>query len=114
MIPQPSLEKLSGRTRNRLAPDSQRVDLLAPAFSNPTQVTNPLFPISNLHSAVLVGIYEGKAGKQFSDALVVKMPGEQRSRHLIHQLLTKLPKKLRAGVVPEPDTDEGYLFATFD
>lgn len=63
---------------------------------------------------VTVGIYEGKSGKQFSDALVVRMPSEQRSRRLIHQLLTKLPKKLRAGVVPEPDSGEDYLFATFE
>ena len=63
---------------------------------------------------VTVGIYEGKSSKQFSDALVVKMPVEQRARRLIHQLLTKLPKKLRAGVVPEPDSNEEYLFATFE
>lgn len=63
---------------------------------------------------VTVGIYEGKFAKQFSDGLVVKMPVEQRARHLIHQLLTKLPKKRRAGVVPEPDSDEEYLFATFE
>jgi len=63
---------------------------------------------------VAAGIYEGKSGKQFSDALIVKMPGDQRSRRLIHQLLTKLPKKLRAGVVPEPASDEEYLFATFE
>lgn len=63
---------------------------------------------------VTVGIYEGKSDKQFSDALVVKMPDDQRSRRLIHQLLTKLPKRLRAGVVPEPDANEEYLFATFE
>ena len=60
-IPQPPLEKLSGRTRNRIAPESQRVDLLVPVFSNSTRVTNSLFPISDLHSAVLVGKFEGKA-----------------------------------------------------
>lgn len=59
-IPQPSLEKLSGRTRGRLARESERVDLLMPTFSRPTHVTNPLFPISDLHSAVLIGKFEGK------------------------------------------------------
>jgi hypothetical protein len=42
-----------------LAPASARVDLGTPVFSNPTTVDNPLFPISNLHSAVLVGNNEG-------------------------------------------------------
>ena len=41
------------------APDSARVDLATPAFSKPTAVTNPLFPISNLHSAVLLGNVDG-------------------------------------------------------
>ncbi len=63
---------------------------------------------------VAVGIYEGKSGKRFSDGLVIKMPPEKRSRHLIRQLLTKLPKKLRAGAVPGPDSDEDFLFATFE
>ena len=38
-----------------LAADSERVDLETPTFSDPTKVDNPLFPISNLHSAVLLG-----------------------------------------------------------
>jgi hypothetical protein len=37
------------------APDHQRVDLRRPTFSNPTAITNPLFPISRLHSVVLLG-----------------------------------------------------------
>jgi hypothetical protein len=42
------------------APLSQRVDLATPTFSNPTEITNPLFPISNLHSALLLGHVDGK------------------------------------------------------
>jgi hypothetical protein len=38
-----------------LAPESARVDTGKPTFSNPTQVTNPLYPISNLPSALLLG-----------------------------------------------------------
>jgi hypothetical protein len=41
------------------APDSQRADLVDPAFSAPTTVDNPLFPISDLHSAILLGNDEG-------------------------------------------------------
>ena len=54
-IPQPPLGDLNERTRRRLAPESQRVDLAVPSFSNPTEITNPLFPIGELRSAVLVG-----------------------------------------------------------
>jgi hypothetical protein len=43
-----------------LAPDSERVDLEPPTFSTPTKIDNPLFPISNLHSAVLLGNNEGQ------------------------------------------------------
>ena len=41
------------------APDSRRVDLGTPSFSNPTRVVNPLFPISDLHSVVLLGREDG-------------------------------------------------------
>jgi hypothetical protein len=42
------------------APPTRRVDLATPSFSNPTQVHNPLFPISDLHSVVLLGREEGR------------------------------------------------------
>ena len=41
------------------APDSPRVGLDDPAFADPTNVDNPLFPIGDLHSAVLLGNDEG-------------------------------------------------------
>jgi hypothetical protein len=59
-IRQPGLNTLSKATRARLAPDSQRVDLEMPSFSNPTEVTNPLFPISELESVVILGEVEGE------------------------------------------------------
>jgi hypothetical protein len=42
------------------APDSARVDLQRPSFTHPTKITNPLFPISTLESAVLLGKVDGK------------------------------------------------------
>jgi hypothetical protein len=59
-----------------------------------------------------VHIYNGKADKQFSDALLVRLPLEQKSRRLIRQTLTKLPKKQRAGVLPPQDCGEEFLFAS--
>jgi hypothetical protein len=38
-----------------LAPDESRIDHATPVFSNPTSITNPLFPISELESALLMG-----------------------------------------------------------
>jgi hypothetical protein len=61
-VPQASPEELAaaGHDKLPLAPLSERVDLVAPPFSNSTKVTNPLFPISDLHSAILNGKVDGK------------------------------------------------------
>ena len=61
-IPQPTDAQLaaSGLAKLPVAPESERVDIAAPTFSNPTEVTNPLFPITELHSAILNGRVEGK------------------------------------------------------
>lgn len=57
-IPQPSLERLKGLP---VAPEKDRVDIAMPVFSNPTRITNPLFPMSNLHSTVLLGNVDHRA-----------------------------------------------------
>jgi hypothetical protein len=61
-IPQPTRAQLaaSGLAKLPVAPESERVDVAAPTFSNSTEVTNPLFPIAELHSAILNGRVEGK------------------------------------------------------
>ena len=59
-----------------------------------------------------VSIYSSKNGKQFSDALLVKLPGIIRPPNL-RDLLVKLPAKLRAGVLPAQDQGEKFLFASF-
>ena len=46
-----------------VAPKSVRVDLTLPRFSNPTKVTNPLFPISGQRSAILAGRVDDKPFK---------------------------------------------------
>ena len=42
------------------APTSARVDLTRPTFSRPTEITNPLFPVSALDSVVLLGRVDGE------------------------------------------------------
>lgn len=59
-IEQPPLGKWEAITRGKLAPASDRVDLEMPTFSNPTNVTNPLFPISDLHSVLALGRVDGE------------------------------------------------------
>ncbi len=61
-IPQPTQEQLeaAGLGGIPLAPDSARRDLVAAPFSDPTAVTNPLFPIAELDSAILNGRVDGK------------------------------------------------------
>ena len=49
-IPQPAV---SGDLT--LAPESERVDLEMPTFSDPTNITNPLFPVSQQESVLLLG-----------------------------------------------------------
>lgn len=53
-IPQPDVDDLE------VASDSKRVDLCLPSFSNPTAITNPVFPVSSQKSLLLVGTVEGK------------------------------------------------------
>ncbi|HYM82414.1 MAG TPA: hypothetical protein VEY91_13510 [Candidatus Limnocylindria bacterium] len=55
---QPDEPDLSCANLN-LAPDSQRVDLVPPPFSNPTNVTNPLFPVLTQHRVLLLGNVDG-------------------------------------------------------
>jgi hypothetical protein len=43
-----------------VAPESKRVDLSMPTFSDPTNVTNPLFPVSRQESVLMVGHVDGK------------------------------------------------------
>ena len=64
-IPQPTRDQLAaaGLDELPLAPEEHRVDLVAPPFTKPTEITNPLFPIADLPSAILAGIVDDKSFK---------------------------------------------------
>ena len=47
-------------SRIPVAPESERVDLTMPTFSDPTNVTNPLFPVSLQESVLMLGHVDGK------------------------------------------------------
>jgi hypothetical protein len=61
-VPQPTQAQLAaaGLDKLPLAPESKRLDMELPPFSNPTEITNPLFPISELQSVVFSGRVDGK------------------------------------------------------
>src|SRR5688572_17913900 len=44
-----------------VAAESERIDLAMPSFSNPTDITNPLFPVSRQESVLLVGTVDDQA-----------------------------------------------------
>ena len=50
MIPQPSVPG-----DLLLAPEGERIDTAMPTFSDPTNITNPLFPVSQQESVLLLG-----------------------------------------------------------
>jgi len=43
-----------------IAPESARVDIIKPTFSNPTSITNPLLPITEVDQLIQVGHKDGK------------------------------------------------------
>jgi hypothetical protein len=61
-IPQPSNAQLAaaGLDKLPLGPEGKRLDIKAPAFSHPTEITNPLFPINDLQSVVFSGKVDNK------------------------------------------------------
>jgi hypothetical protein len=54
-IPQPAVP-----AHIPVAPESERVDLTMPTFSDPTNITNPLFPVALQESVLMLGHVEGK------------------------------------------------------
>ena len=56
-----------------LAPESQRVDRATPAFSRPTEITNPLLPIAEVTQSLQLGTADGKPFR----AEVTLLPGHQ-------------------------------------
>lgn len=43
-----------------MAPDARRVDLCLPTFTSPTEITNPVFPVTSQESVLLVGTVDDK------------------------------------------------------
>ncbi|MEK6275923.1 MAG: hypothetical protein AABM30_11385 [Actinomycetota bacterium] len=83
--------------RARLRAASERVDLERPSFSDSTNITNPLFPISRLQSALLLGHVDDKPFRTETTLLpgtrTVTWNGEQISV-LVSQYMAYLDGRL--------------------
>jgi hypothetical protein len=100
-VPQPTSAQMaaSGLAKLPVVPDSDRVDLTAPPFSDPTDVTNPLFPISDLHSAILNGRIDGKPFHTETTLLphtrVIEWTPGQRVETLVSQYVAFLDGRIQ-------------------
>ncbi len=79
------------------APESLRVDLYAPSFPSPTQVTNPLFPIRELDRVLLLGSVEGVPLRVETTLLarhqMIRVDG-QRVEALVSQYVAWLDRRI--------------------
>jgi hypothetical protein len=99
-IPQATAEELeaAGLDELPLAPAGDRVDLMVPSFSKPTEVTNPLFPISGLHSAILNGTVDDKPFKVETTLLpetrIIEWPDGRHVETLVSQYVAYLDGRI--------------------
>jgi len=104
-IPQPTQDELeaAGLGEIPLAPDSARRDLIAAPFSDPTAVTNPLFPIAELDSAILNGRVDGEPFYTETTLLpftrLVEWTPGQCVRVLVSQYMAFLDGKLQETAI---------------
>src|SRR3712207_3714723 len=79
------------------APESERVDLAKPSFSDPTNVTNPLFPVSDQRSVLLLGRVDAKAFRTevtlLPDTRIIEWQG-QKVETLVSQYVAYLDGRL--------------------
>jgi hypothetical protein len=99
-IRQPTQAQLAaaGLQEFPLAPESDRVDLTEPEFSDPTNVTNPLFPIKELRSALLLGRVDGVPFRVETTLLpetrVIKLDGGAEVETLVSQYVAYLDGRI--------------------
>jgi hypothetical protein len=81
-----------------VAPDSQRVDLEMPVFSDPTNITNPLFPVSKQESVLLLGHVDGLPFRTevslLPETMIVEWQG-QRVETLVSQYMAFLGGRIQ-------------------
>jgi len=107
---EPAEAEGAGGETQPTAPDSERVDLGEPSFSDPTIVDNPLFPIGDLHSAVLLGNDEGHALRIETSLLpepkVIDVDG-RRVETLVSQFVSYLDGRIHEVALDWYAQDDG-------
>jgi hypothetical protein len=104
-IPQPSEAQLRAARLGELpvAPESERVDVDAPTFSDPTNVTNPLFPVSDLHSVILSGRVDDKPFHTETTLLpqtrIIEWAPGQRVKTLVSQYVAYIDGRLQEAAL---------------
>jgi hypothetical protein len=87
------------------APEDKRVDLARPSFSDPTSITNPLFPVSRQESVLMVGRVDGKAFRTevtlLPDTRIIEWQGQQVETLVSQGVCTRSP----TTSTPRPTTD---------
>jgi hypothetical protein len=97
------------------APDEQRVDLDEPTFSHPLVADNPLFPISDLHSTVLLGNDEGHPLRIETTLLpepkVIQLEGGDEIETLVYQFVAYLDGRIHEVALDwYAQADDGALW----
>jgi hypothetical protein len=86
-IPQRVVQSIS------VAPTGRRVDMATPTFSDPTNITNPLFPVSHQESVLLLGKVDDKKFRTevtlLPDTRIIEWQG-QRIETLVSQYVAYL------------------------
>jgi len=116
-VPQPTQAQLdvAGLGDLPLAPNSARRDLVAAPFNDPTDVDNPLFPISDLHSAILNGHVDGKVFHTETTLLpftkIIEWTPGQCVRVLVSQYMAFLDGKLQETAIDHyAQADDGSVW----
>ena len=100
-VPQPTGGQMAAAGLDELpvALAAKRVDLVAPPFSRPTTITNPLFPISRLASVVLNGKVDGKAFRTettlLADTRIIEWSPGQCVKTLVSQYTAYLDGRIQ-------------------
>jgi hypothetical protein len=97
------------------APEDQRVDLEEPTFSNPTEIHNPLFPISDLHATILLGNDEGHPLKiettLLPDHKVITLENGDEVETLVYQFVAYLDGQIHEVALDwYAQADDGALW----
>jgi hypothetical protein len=77
----PATQECGTESGTGCAPEGERVDLAKPSFSDPTSITNPLFPVSDQKSVLMLGRVDGKAFRTevtlLPDTRIIEWQGQQ-------------------------------------